>query len=106
MGALANASALRHDPTFTEWVETAAAYQARLVITEDADTPDHDIRLRLARDAAVTPGVAAGLLVTIVATDPEVATKGETADAVGEALIIAKVAGAWTVLSHLIYPNG
>jgi hypothetical protein len=106
MGALANATALRHDETFREWVETAIAYQARQVITEAANTPDHAIRLKLAQDTAVTPNIVLPLMLTAVATDPQVAVKGATADLVTEQTVIDKVASVWTTVAQLTFPNG
>lgn len=106
MGALANATALRHEQTFIEWVETAIAYQARVVIGEAANVPDHAIRLTLARVAAVTPNMVLSLMVTAVATDPTVATKGPTAVDVTEQTVIDKVAASWTVVAQLTFPNG
>ena len=105
MGALANATVLRHDQTFNEWVETAIAYQARQVITEAANTPDHAIRMRLAQDTAVQPSMILTLMVTALATDPAVAVKGDTAELVTEQTVIDKVAAVWTTVAKLTYPN-
>jgi hypothetical protein len=104
MGALANAVALRADPVWREWLITAAAYQARLVLLESADTPQHPIRERLARDVATTPQMIADMLVTIVSTDPEVATKGGTPALVGEAMVLDKLEEVWTAVARLYYP--
>ena len=106
MGALANATVLRKDAEFRSWVETAIAYQARLALTESAATADHAIRERLARDAAVTPGIVLELMVTGVATDPAVANKGATAQLVTEAVVIDAVGALWTPIAKLTYPNG
>jgi hypothetical protein len=108
MGALANAVVLRNDPVFKDWIETAIAYQARVIITTEAVTaPKHTIRLRLAKDAATSPQMILGLMITAVATDPSVASKGTTMGAqITEGDIISGVEAAWTVIAELTYPNG
>lgn len=105
MGALANATILRKDPDFASWVETAIAYTARVVITEPANTANHNVRLRLARDAAVTPGVILPIMISAVATDPAIATLGATCALVGEQNVIDKVGAAWTSVSQLLFPE-
>lgn len=105
MGALANAAALIQDATFAQWMTAAAAYQARLVIGEPESTPDHAIRLVLAKEVAVSPHSAAARLVTIVGTDPAIAAQGDNPAAIPEADILAAVAAVWTTLAHLIHPE-
>lgn len=105
MGALANAVLLRKDPDFASWVETAIAYTARNVIIEPTSTPNHNVRLQLARDAAVTPSMILPIMLTAVATDPAIATLGSTTTAIGEQNVLDKVAADWTVIAQLIYPN-
>ena len=110
MGALANATALRMDQTFKSWVETGIAYQARLVITnENAQTPDYNYRIKLARDAATTPATILDMMVTVVATNPALATKGSTVgpatNQVGESDILQAIQDAWTTVAKLVYPE-
>lgn len=105
MGALANAVVLLRDPDFRDWCLAAGAYQARVVITELGTVPDHDIRLRLAVDVLSCPEVVVDKLVTAIATDPDVAGKGSTTAAVGEALALSKTAAVWTTLAKIGYPN-
>lgn len=106
MGALANAAALRKDATFNDWIETACAYVARLVLLEADTVSDHQTRARLAREVAVRPTMIAPIVLTAVATDPDVATKGATAALVGEQLVIDKVTAVWTTVAKLYYPDG
>lgn len=105
MGALANAAALRVEPVFKDWVETACAYVARLVLMEATTTTDHAFRVRLAREVAVTPSMISPIVMTAVATDPEVATKGSTAAVIGEQMVIDKVQAVWTTIAKLYFPN-
>lgn len=104
MGALANAVALSEDATFRKWCVAAGAYQARLVILEPSTTPKHAVRHRLAVDVLVSPQILGDRLVAVVGTDPDVASKGGTTEAVGEALVLQKVGEAWTTLAELLYP--
>lgn len=106
MGALTNATVLRKDPDFASWVETAIAYTARIVIAEAPTVNDHAVRLRLARDAAVSPTMVLPLMVSTVATDPDVATKGPTPAQVGEQTVLDKVGAAWTTIAKLLFPEG
>lgn len=106
MGALANAVLLMDDPIFAKWCTTAGAYQARLILAEADNAPDHAIRLRLAHDVLAGPNIITANLVMLVGTDPEVAAKGSTPVAVTEDLVLAKVASVWTTLAKLRFPNG
>lgn len=103
MGALSNAVTLRADPVWREWIITASAYQARVVLTEAESVPDHAVRARLARDVAFTPASVVDLMVTLVSTDPEVAAKGSTPDAITENTVLAKVAAVWTAVAKLLH---
>lgn len=105
MGALANATALRQDPTFRQWIETGIAYQSRLVISEPTSTPNHDIRLQLASQTAVSPKMILDLMVTAVATNPAVAVKGVTVGptAVTEQDILDNIEAVWTVIAQLTF---
>lgn len=105
MGALANAAALRKDVIFNDWIETACAYVARLVLLEADSVADHQMRMRLAREVAVRPNMISPIVLTAVATDPDVASKGATAAIVGEQLVIDKVQAVWTTVSKLYYPD-
>ena len=80
----------------------AGAYQARIVVTEPASTTDHDIRLQLAQNVLTSPNIVVDRLVTIVGTDPDVASKGNTPELVGEALVLSKVADVWTTLAKMM----
>lgn len=102
MGQLANAALLMTSPEFANWCAAAGAYQARLVILEPVGTADHVVRLKLANDVIRLPGVIAGLLVQIIATDPAVNILGGTAALVGEALVLSKTADVWTTLSKML----
>lgn len=106
MGQLANAAALMQDPEWREWLIAAAAYQARVVVTEDPSTTDHAVRYRLAQDAIVSPSMLADRLVSVISTDPDVVSLGGTPAQVGETLPIQKTANVWTALAKLIYPEG
>ena len=105
MGALANAAALRRDEEFRSWVETAIAYQARVVIGEAASVASHNVRLAMARDAAVSATQFLDVFVTGVATDPAAAAKGGTAALVTEQTVLDLVAGLWTPIAQLRYPG-
>lgn len=107
MGALENATALRKDETFRDWIETGIAYQSRLVISEPSSTPDHAVRLELAVQAAVSPKMILDLMVTAVATNPAVASKGITVgpDGVTEQDILDNIAAVWTVVAQLTFPS-
>lgn len=101
---LPNAVALMREADFRDWLVAAGAYTARTVLNEDEGTPYHRARLLLAYDVLGNPAMIAERLVTIVATDPEVAGKGNGVAAVGQPLILAKVAAAWTALARMAYP--
>jgi hypothetical protein len=103
MGALSNAVTLRADPVWRDWLITAGAYQARVVLSEATTVADHDVRMKLARDVAFTPASIIDLLVTVISTDPEVAVKGATPELVTEATVLAKVAANWTAIAKLLY---
>lgn len=103
---LPNAVALMKDQEWKDWLLAAAAYQARVVLQEPENTPDHPVRLRLAQDVLTSPQIVLERLVTVVSTDPEVAGKGKTATLVGQPLILQKVAGVWTALAKLAFPQG
>lgn len=98
-----NAVALRKDPEWKEWVLVAAAYQARVVILEPADTPNHEIRMKMAREVAFTPESIFGVLLTVVSTDPAVCSKGSTAAQVTQQTLLGKVEEVWTPLANLLY---
>jgi hypothetical protein len=105
MGALANATVLRKDTVFIDWIETAIAYEARVILTsESSSTPDYDVRRRLATDAAVSPKMILDIMVTAVATDPALASKGTVVGTqITESDILDGVQGAWTVIAKLTY---
>lgn len=101
MGALDNASKLGKDATFRDWVTAAGCYVARNVAGESVDTPAHEARLGLAKAILNNPEVFVNRLVWVIASDPDVATKGATASLVGEQTVIDKVTASWTALSTL-----
>lgn len=100
MGALANAALLMNDAAMRQWLIAAGAYQARVVYTEDPATPDHAVRLLLAKDVLMNPSFISDRLLTLICTDPVVANMGSTASAVGENTCLAKVAELWTLLAQ------
>src|SRR6476469_9324202 len=107
MGALANATSLRHDTDFIGWVESAIVYQSRLVLTGDTAAPGGTtaaqlaVRLKLAKSTAVSPRQILDLCVCAIACDPDVANLGGTAAIVGEALVLSKMAAIWTTVAQL-----
>lgn len=101
MGVLDNAAKLIKDVTFQDWCMAAAAYQARLVILEDASTPDHLDRLNLATSVVNNPDTFRSRFTVYVATDPSVSGKGATAALVTEATVLDKVATIWTTVSQV-----
>lgn len=103
---LANAATLMRDETFRDWIMAAAVYQARQVIVEPDTTANHAIRERLAQDVIVSPAILVERLVNVIATDPDVAAKGNTVDLIGQTIILQKVAAIWTHLARLAYPMG
>lgn len=105
MGALANAATLLQDPIFRAWMTAAGAYQARQVISEDPATANHAVRLKLANDAVVTPGIVTDRLVTIIGTDPTIAAMGNSTATLDETTVLNKVAAAWTTIAQMMYPS-
>jgi hypothetical protein len=101
MGAVANAAILIEDPEFQGWCMAAAAYQARQVILEDPATPGHAERLSLATSVVNAPETYQRRFTVYVATDPQVATKGSTAAAVGEQTVLDKVEAIWTTVATI-----
>ena len=101
---LPNAVALRRDNDFRDWVIAAIGYQARLVLTEPANTVDYTPRRALAAAAILDPAAFADRFVNVIATDPAVAGKGDTVALVTQATLLSKVAEVWTPLAKLIYP--
>ena len=93
---LANAVVLLGDPTFEKYAKAASVYQARLVVSEASTTPDHAARLRLA-DAVVTdPDWMTQRAVSILATDPNVNSKGSDVTLIDQSIILTSMASAWT----------
>lgn len=90
MGALANAATLIKDTTFQDWCMAAAAYQARLVVLESNNVPDHQLRFDLALSVVSFPENYRTRFTVYLATDPEVAVKGATAAAVTEATVLER----------------
>jgi hypothetical protein len=103
---LPNAVALMRSVDFRDWLLAAGAYQARVVLAEPDTTPLHDVRLKLAEEVLMSPAVIVDRLVNAIATDPEVAGKGQTPQAVTQALILKKVDLVWSALARMSYPNG
>lgn len=100
---LANATVLMKDGDFRLWCLAASAYQARVVLTEDPSTPDHDVRMRLAKDVINNPEVIVDKVVNIIATDPQVAGQGSTVAAIGQPLMLNKIAEIWTPLAEVSF---
>ena len=42
---------------------------------------------------------------TVIGTDPEIATDGATVATLNEAEILTKVAAVWTILAKMMYPE-
>ena len=103
---LANAVVLLGDPTFEKYAKAASVYQARLVVSEASTTPDHAARLRLA-DAVVTdPDWMTQRAVSILATDPNVNSKGSDVTLIDQSIILTSMASAWTSMAKLLFPEG
>jgi len=100
---LANATVLMRDADFRLWCLAASAYQARIVLTEPINTPDHDVRMRLAKDVINNPEVIVDKVVNIIATDPQIATLGQNVTAIGQAAMLSKIAEIWTPLAEVSY---
>ena len=105
MGALDNASKLIQDANFRAWMLAAGAYQARQVITEDPATADHAVRYLLAVEVIVEPQMVVDRLVTLVGTDPDIATQGSDTSTLSESTVLNKVSVIWTDLAKLIVPS-
>lgn len=101
MGALANAAILIRNATFQDWCMASAAYQARQVIIEPETEPNHDARMSLATSVVANPINFRTRFTIYLATDPEVASKGSTPEAIGEAMVLDKVKNIWTMVSLL-----
>ena len=100
---LPNAVALMRDSDFRDWVMAAAVYTARTVLAEPTATPDYSVRRQLAITILGNPSVIVERTVNIIAADPEVCSKGTTVTAVGQTLLIQKMADIWTPIAKLLY---
>jgi hypothetical protein len=101
MGALANSAQLINSTDFLGWCIAASCYQARLVITESVDTPEHAVRLELAKAVINDPMTFSSRVVTVIGTDPSVVTAGGTVANLSEAAVLTSIATAWTVLAKI-----
>ena len=101
MGALENAASLGRSNNWQDWVVAAAAYTARTVLLEPESTPDHEIRLKLAKIVISNPDFLKNRLTWILATTPSLAQRGNIPSEVGEANVIAEVAAIWTFLAQM-----
>lgn len=103
MGALANAVALMESDEMRKWCMAASVFQARKVITEAGTVNAHATRLKLADAVVTNPNLYATRFVNVVATDPQVASAGDTPAEVTESTVIAKVEEVWTPLATLLF---
>jgi hypothetical protein len=100
-----NAVTLRRDNDFRDWVIACIGYQARLVLTESTGTNEYEARRRLAAAAILDPAQFGDRMVNVLATDPAIASQGDTVQLVTQELLISKVAEVWTPLAKLLYPD-
>lgn len=101
---LHNAAALMKDVELRELIIAASVHVARTVFTEGESVPNHAVRLNMAKDIVSRPDAMADRLRTIISCDSTVATLGNTAAVIPEAMIISKVEGLWTMLAETFYP--
>ena len=108
MAALANASLLRKDALFREWVETAVVFVASEVLKGDSAAPDEEepVRRKLAIEAVVQPGNSANYFMTLILGDSQVnGTYTSATPGALEGIIITKVQNFWTGVARIIYPE-
>lgn len=100
-GPLQNAVLLMSSAEWRQFLTAAAAYNARLVYGEEAEVPEHNVRLKLAMQILVVPGAATDLLVTLVSTDPAICTQSGVPSAITEQSIIEAVMSYWTPIAKM-----
>jgi hypothetical protein len=103
MGRLTNGATLMASQQFRDWLLVAAATTARTVVLEADTTPNHALRMRLAKEVIVSPQIVLDRLVTAVATDPDVSAQPPTFNEAAEPVVQAKVDGLWNKLAELMY---
>lgn len=105
MGAVANAAALMRNEDWRHYVTAAVVYQAVQVYTELVSVSDHAVRLRLALDVIAVPDLITTRMVSIVSTDPSIASLGSTLTDNHETALLTKVAQVWTDFAKTTYPT-
>lgn len=105
MGRLQNGATLMASQQFRDWLLVAAATTARAVVLESPDTPDHEMRMRLAREVIVSPQIVLDRLVTAIPTDPDVSAQPPVFNDAAEVVVQTKVDQIWTKLAELMYGN-
>lgn len=96
-------AALMRDDAFLGRVTIAATIGAFAVITEDAGTPDHAIRVKLAGYVLREPEVVARrLMVVLSALAPATVTAGVVSVPLTDAQLQGVIAQRWTVIATSI----
>lgn len=102
---LPNATALMHDATWRDYLKTASVFVATEVYGEADTVADHETRLKMARDVMFHTDLLADQLVALVSVQIDVCSLGNSASAIPQETIIAKVRGFWTKIAKERYPN-
>lgn len=98
MGAIANAAILARDTDFRDRVLAAVCFYARQVMAEPQSTDNYIFRTTYARSVLGNPLAYIDSFAWTIAADPTIAILGSTANAVGEDVLMGRVAVAWNAL--------
>lgn len=98
MGALANAALLSRDGVFRDRVLAAVIFHARAVLSESPDTPNHIFRAQYARSVLLSPMDYMDSFSWTIAADLQIASLGDSAAAIPEDKLLARVGVAWDAL--------
>ena len=100
-----NAANFMEDPELRRWLVAGMAYTARLVLSEPP-VADGAVRRALADQVALEPDNPnqIRILQNLFSVDPEVFVFS-TVEAVGQDLLLAKIAGMWSLLAEKAFPE-
>ena len=102
MTTVDNAVALMSDPVLFDKVKAVSVFTARGVVIEAAATPNHAVRLGLAKVVIYDPNQHANRFQNIIACDDSVASAYTTGSAIPDNVLIQKMSDLWTPVAQML----
>lgn len=99
MSVLSNAAKLAQSDLFRDTCLAALVYQARVVIAEPEETEYHEQRMMYAYAVINSPESYRETVTWVVASDPTIATIGDSPEMIPDSHILGSVAEAWNYLA-------